>query len=294
MKTREGWIDTARRAEDLGYDTFLVPDHFWLDVAPVPALMTAAAATTSIRIGSHVFCNDLRSPAMLAKEVATLDMLSDGRFRFGLGCGYALDDYQQAGIAFDEPKVRIDRMKEALFIIKHYFTDEVVNFCGKYYTVTDLKGSATHVQRPHPPVYIGASGKRMLTIAGCEADIVGIGGGTTEATRQQLAWLREAAGERFDRLELATMVFVVKITDRQKEVVQHVADYFPPELKHLADCFHITPESALGDTRILIGSVDQIVETLLDRRERFGISYIQVAETHFEELAPIVARLAGR
>ena len=293
VKTREEWIATARRSEDLGYDTFLVSDHLWLDVAPVSALMVAAAATTSIRIGSHVFCNDFRSPVMLAKEVATLDMFSQGRFQFGLGCGVFQDDYRQASIAFDEPRVRIDRMKEALSIIKHYFTDEVVNFCGKYYSVTDLKGCACHVQKPYPPVYIGASGKRMLTIAGREADIVGIGGeGTTEVTRQQLAWLHEAAGERFDHLELATVVFVVKITDRPKEAAQEVADHFP--VPQIADHFNLTPEHALDNLQILIGSVDQIVETLLDRRERFGISYIVVDGTCLETFAPIVARLAGK
>lgn len=288
---REEWIARARLAEDLGYESFLLPDHLWLDIAPIPALMAIADATTSIRIGSHVFCNDFRSPVLLAKEVATLDIFSQGRFQFGLGCGYLPADYQQASIPLDEPKVRIDRFKEALFILKHYFTDEVVNFCGTHYHVTNLKGSATHVQKPYPPLYIGGHGKRMLTIAGREADIVGIGG-TTEVIRDQLTWVREGAGERFDRLELATVVFVVKVTGRRQEAAQDAVDHFP--VPQLADHVTLTAESVLDDTKFLIGTIDQMVETLLERRERFGISYIQVAETHLETLAPVVARLAGK
>lgn len=289
--TREEWIARARLAEDLGYETFLVPDHLWFDVAPVPVLMALADATTSIRIGSHVFCNDFRSPVMLAKEVATLDIFSQGRFQLGLGCGYFPDDYQQSGIPFDEPKVRVDRFKEALYILKHYFTAEVVNFCGTHYHVTNLKGCTTHVQKPYPPLYIGGRGKRLLTIAGREADIVGVSG-ATEVVRQKLAWVREGAGERFEDLELATIVFVVKITDRRKEAAQEVADHFP--VPQLADRLTLTPESALDNTQILIGTVDQIVETLLERRERLGISYIQIDEAHLEAFAPIVARLAGK
>jgi len=289
--TREEWIARARLAEDLGYETFLVPDHLWFDVAPVPVLMAVAEATTSIRIGSNVFCNDFRSPVMLAKEVATLDIFSGGRFQLGLGCGYLPDDYQQSSISFDEPKVRLDRFKEALYILKHYFTDEVVNFCGTHYHVTNLKGSTTHVQKPYPPLYIGGRGKRLLTIAGREASIVGVSG-ATEVVREKLAWVREGARERFEDLELATMVFVVKITERRKEAAQEIADHFP--IPQIANQFTLTPEDALDNTQILIGTVDQIVETLLERRERLGISYIQIIESHLEALAPIVARLSGK
>ncbi len=288
---REEWIARARLAEDLGYESFLLPDHLWLDIAPVPALMALAEATTSIRIGSHVFCNDFRSPVLLAKEVATLDIFSQWRFELGLGCGYLPADYQQASIPFDEPKVRVDRFKEAVHILKRYFTDEVVNFCGTHYHVANLKGSTTHIQKPYPSLCIGGSGKRMLTIAGREADIVDIGG-TTEVLQQQLAWVRKGAGERFNQLELATVVFVVKVTDRQREAAQDAANHFP--IPQLADRFTLTAESVLDDTKFLIGTLDQIAETLLERRERFGISYIQVAGTHLEVFAPVVERLAGK
>jgi probable F420-dependent oxidoreductase len=292
-KTSKEWISKVCLAEDLGYDSFLVPDHFWLDVAPITALMAAAAATTSIRIGSHVFGNDFRSPAVLAKEVATLDMFSEGRFQLGLGCGYDLRDYQQAGIAFDEPKVRVDRFKEALFIIKHYFTDDVVNFSGKYYTVTNLKGSVTHVQKPHPPIYIGGSGKRMFTIAGREADIVGVGGGTIRTVEERLNWLKEAAGPRIDHLELAVTIFLIGVTSNDWRKVPTLS--LPAHLQHILG---LGPEIAVEKAReridMLVGTEDQIVETLLDRRERLGISYIQVTGEHFEAFAPVVARLAGR
>ncbi|MBV9708541.1 MAG: TIGR03621 family F420-dependent LLM class oxidoreductase, partial [Chloroflexi bacterium] len=222
-----------------------------------------------------------------------LDMLSSGRFELGIGTGYLLDDYQQAGIAFEEPKVQVDRFSEALHIIKRYFTDEVVNFAGKYYNVTNLKGSLTHVQKPYPPIYMGSGGKRMLTIAGREADIISVGprnvsqglnltDSTAEPILQKLGWVREAAGERFDQLELGSMIFVMIITDHQMHAAQQVASKFG-----------ITPEQALDSLHILIGTVDQIIETLQIRRERYGISYVHAHDEHLETLAPIVSRLTG-
>jgi probable F420-dependent oxidoreductase len=292
VQTREELIGRARRAEALGYDTLLVPDHF-STLAPISTLMALADATTTIRIGSHVFGNDFRSPAMLAREVAALDQLSGGRFQLGLGCGYLQADYQQAGIPLEEPKVRVDRFQEALFIIKHYFTDEEVNFSGKYYSVTGLKGSTIHVQKPHPPIYIGGggNGKRMLKIAGREADIVGVSIGTTESVKERLSWLRDAAQERFEQLELATMVFSVVVTDQREAVAQRIASsqQSGPERRS----FSLTPEQVLDSLQFLIGSEDQIVETLLNRRERLGYSFIQVAGKYLEAFAPIVARLAG-
>jgi probable F420-dependent oxidoreductase len=293
VQTREELVSRARLAEKLGYDTLLVPDHF-SGMAPIAALMALADATTTIRIGSHVFGNDFRLPAMLAKEVATLDQLSGGRVQLGLGCGYMQEDYLQAGVPLDEPKARVNRFQEALYIIKHYFTDEVVNFSGKYYTATSLQGSTIHVQKPHPPIYIGGggNGKRMLGIAGREADIVGVSIGTRESVKERLDWLRAAAQERFEQLELATMVFSVAVTEQRQMVAQRIASsqQAGPERRS----FSLTPEQVLDSLQFLIGSEDQIVETLLDRRERLGYSYIQVAGKHLETFAPIVARLAGK
>lgn len=292
-KTREEWITKARRAEELGYHIFLVPDHFWVDVSPIPALMAAAMATQSIRIGSHVLANDFRNPAMLARDIATLDMLSGGRFQFGFGIGYLPADYQQGGVRYDSPLVRVDRFKEALHIIKQYFTEEVVNFSGRYYQVKNLKANGVHVQKPYPPLYMGSGRKRMLSLAACEADIVGFGpisdangpvwaDSTAEVAATKVEWVRAAAGARFESLELANAVFIVAVTDHQQAAAQNIAAKLG-----------ITPEQVLDSLQILVGTTDQIAETLLQRRERLGISYIQIGDAHLETLAPVLAKLAG-
>jgi len=230
---------------------------------------------------------------MLVREAATLDMLSEGRFQLGLGSGYLPADYQQAGISFDEPRVRVDRLQEAVQIIKGYFTEEAVNFSGRYYRVSNLKANGVHVQKPYPPLYIGGGGKRMLSLAAREADIVGFApksdaqglhwdDSTVEATIRKLTWVHEAAGNRFASLELATAVFIVVVTDHQWPVAQNMAQKLG-----------ITPAQVLDSLQILIGTVDQIAETLRQRRERLGISYIQIGDAHLETLAPVIQRLAG-
>jgi probable F420-dependent oxidoreductase len=293
-QSRNEWIAKARRAEELGYATFLVPDHIDKDIAPLVALTIAAEATTTIRVGSFVFDNDLRHPAILAKEVATLDMLSGGRFELGLGGGYLQTDYTQTGIPFDAPAVRISRFEEALHIIKKLFTEETVTFSGQYYTITDMRGIPRPVQRPHPPIYVGGGGKRVLSIAAQEADIVGfvprnsrtglnMKNATAQATLQKLEWVRATAGERFHQLELSSMVFLVIVSEDRSHTAQHVAGRFG-----------LSAEQVLTSPQMLIGTISQISEDLQARREQFGISYIEVLEENMEKFAPVVAHLAGK
>lgn len=295
-QSRTEWLDKARKAEDLGYATFLVPDHIEKDLAPIGALMAAAEATTSIRLGSFVFDNDLRHPAVLAKEVATLEMMSGGRFELGLGAGYLSSDYVQTGISFDAAGVRISRFEEALLLIKKLFEEiDPVTFSGHYYTITDMKGLPRPVQKPHLPIYIGGGGKRVLSIAAKEADIVGfvprntptgldMRTATAQATLQKVEWVRAAAGEdRFQQLELSAMVFLVIVTEDRVHVAQRVAGRFG-----------LSPEQVLGSPQMLIGNLSQISGDLQARRERYGISYIEVLEENMELFAPVVARLSGR
>ena len=157
------WTEFARRAEALGYATLLVPDHYLNPLTPVPALMAAAAVTTTLRVGCTVFANDFRHPALLAKEAATIDLLSGGRFEFGLGAGWLKDEYDQVGIPFDPPGVRVARMEEGLRVIKGLWGEEPVTFAGAYYTISGLEGTPKPVQRPHPPIYVGGGGKRLLS-----------------------------------------------------------------------------------------------------------------------------------
>ncbi len=292
-KSRQEWVTKAKRIEELGYTTLLTPDHLDLGIDPIVSLMTVAE-TTSLRIGSHVFCNDFRHPVLLARQVANLDLFSEGRFQFGLGCGYLAEEYAQIGLQLDAAGVRLERFAEALQLIKTYFRDEELNFSGRYYQVKGVKTNIKSVQKPHPPIYAGGGGKRALTIAAQEADIIGFVArnnahgldwttALSSTTHEKLAWVRQAAGERFSQLEFSATVFVVIVTDHPEQVAQQVG-------KRMG----ITAEQALDCLHILIGSVDQMAETLQKRRELLGISSIEVVESHIETFAPVVALLSGK
>ena len=294
IQSRTDWVAKARKVEDLGYDTLLVVDHLTTSLGPLVALTVAAEVTKNIKIGSFVFCNDFRHPAILAKELATLDLLSEGRFEFGLGAGYLPTDYHQSGLPLDTPGIRVSRFEESVHIIKKLFTEETVNFAGEYYKIHNLQGLPKPAQRPHPPFYIGGGGKRILTFAAQEADIVGIAhknsahgldlaNTTTEPTAEKVEWIRQAAGERFSSLELSVMVYQVVVTDNREQTAQQIGTRF-----------RLSKDQTLSSVQLLIGSVEQIAEALWIRRESFGISYIVVNEDQMDSLAPVVARLANK
>ena len=290
------WRATARTIEGLGYSSLFIPDHFEDQFGPLVALTVAAEATTTLRVGSLVFGNDYRHPVVLAKEVATLDLVSEGRVEFGLGAGWMSVDYQQAGMVEDPPKVRIDRMAESLAVLKSLWSDEVTSFAGEHYTVTGAVGSPKPVQRPHPPIIIGGGGRRVLGIAGREADIVGVNpslaaghiGTEVIATTapayydERVDWIREAAGDRFDALELQCLTFMVQIVPNRTEAVEQLAALLSQD-----------PDQVAGSPVAMIGTVEEITESLQQRRERWGFSYIVVHEAEMEAFAPVVAALAG-
>src|SRR5256714_11919134 len=227
-RSAEHWREIARRAEALGYDTLLMPDHISDQLAPIPALAAAASATTTLRIGSFVFDNDYRTPVMLAKEATTLDLLSDGRLEFGIGAGWNTRDYRQLGVPYDTPRVRVDRMEEAITLIKRLWTEEKVTHEGPNYHVRDAIVLPRPTQRPHPPVMIGGGGPRMLRIAAREAQIVAIAptlnpdGGprlrtiTVGSVAKRIATLRRSP--RFSELELNVIVFDAQVTDAARSL----------------------------------------------------------------------------
>jgi probable F420-dependent oxidoreductase len=302
-RSREALLDTARRAEDSGYSTFLIRDHFIEEpfghqLAPLTALAAVAGATNRLRVGSLVLSNDYRHPVMLAKEIATLDVLSSGRVELGLGAGFSKAEYESAGIPFDPPGVRVDRLEEAIHVLKGLFAAGPLTFAGKHYSVTRLGGFPKPVQRPHPPILIGAAGKRMLSIAAREADIIGFQTVSTTngvmsndpnvrlapVVAQKVEQVRQIAGDRFGRIELS-MVATVIIAERRR-----------PEAEQLArdrGWTGISSERVLEMPSVLIGSVDQIVEEMHARRDRYGFSYYVVLDHAMEKVAPLVARLAG-
>jgi probable F420-dependent oxidoreductase len=288
------WAERARRVEQLGYATLVVPDHFRDHLAPVPALTAAALATTRLRVGSLVFSNDFRHPAVLAKEAATIDVLSAGRFELGLGAGWLRAEYDQAGIPFEAPGTRVGRLEEAVTIIKGLLAGERMTFAGRHYTIADLEGRPTPVQRPHPPIAIGGGGRRMLTLAARQASIIGLvprarrdGSGldltdlSDAATREKLEWVRAAAGDRFDSLEIHALIQAVAVGPRRA-----AAD-------DLASRFKVARDVVLETVYVLLGTTQEICETLRERRARYGISYLTVFERDMEAFAPVVERLAG-
>jgi probable F420-dependent oxidoreductase len=280
----------------LGYSTLTVADHFDDQLAPVPALMAAADATTTLRIGALVLCTDFTHPVVIAKEAATIDVLSGGRFELGLGAGWMTTDYEQSGITFDSAGTRIERMGEALSVIDQLWSEAPCSFAGKHFVVTDLDGRPKPLQQPRPPVLIGGGGKRVLSFAARSADIVGLNvdlrrgvidanagpNATDDATAEKLAWIRSAAGPRFGDLELHVRVHLVVVTNDRWGMATA-----------LGPAFGMTPEQSLRSPHALAGSAEQIVDDLVERRERWGISYIGVGVDALHSLAPVVAKLAG-
>src|SRR5215471_14411552 len=300
--SKSRFIEQARKAEQLGYSILLVPDHLGDQFAPALGLAMAATATSRIRLGTFVYDNDFRHPVVLAKEAATLDVLSNGRFEFGLGAGWMRSEYEQCGIAFDEPRVRIERMAEALYIIKGLFAGGPLSFSGKYYTLTEMPGRPAPFQHPHPTILIGGSGKRMLSLAAREADIVGlspriqgdaveshmndtldISDALSSAVTQKVEWIRQAAGVRFDDLELNAIVLDVQITNDRRQAAEL-----------LANRYGVSCEQVLSTPHFLVGSVEQICEDLEKYRERYTISYFVVWEEFMEAFAPVVEQLTGK
>src|SRR4051794_18791104 len=240
-RTATEWAEQARAIEDLGYSTLFMPDHFVdAPLAPMVALSFAAAATTTLRIGMLVLGNDYKHPAVVAKEAATLDVLSDGRLEFGLGAGWMTADYEALGLPYDRAGVRIERLDEALQVVKGAWADGPFDFSGEHYTVTGYDAQPTPVQQPRPPILVGGGGQKVLHLAGREADIVGINpilhagviGAEAardtlgDSTARKIRWAREGAGDRFDELELQIRYFVAAVTDDARGLAEAMAPGF--------------------------------------------------------------------
>ena len=296
---RNHWVEQAKKIESLGYDIATMPDHFGDQLAPVPALQTILDSTTTLRASALVFDNDYKHPVVLAKELATMDVLSDGRVEIGLGAGWMISDYEQAGIQYDRPGVRIDRFVEGLHIIKSAMGEGPFSHEGEHYAITDYNGFPKPVQGPHPPVIIGGGGKRVLTIAAQQADIVGVNGSlhagvigpdaiatmTGEVITDKVALVAdvaEAAG-RLEHIEVNIRTFFVSVTDDRAGQVAGMAQMIGVE------------ESMIEESPFaLIGSPDHMIETIQARREQYGFSYVIVGPDELEAFAPVVAALAGK
>jgi probable F420-dependent oxidoreductase len=274
-----------------------MPDHFGDQLAPVPALQAAADATSTLRVGALVWDNDYKHPVVLAKELATIDLLSEGRLEIGLGAGWMVSDYEQSGIPYDRAGVRVDRFVEGLSILKAAFGEGPVNHAGTHYTVSGYNGLPKPVQKPYPPILIGGGGRRVLGIAAREADIVGINGTmesgvidpavlrsmTAGSVEEKAQIVLDAAGPRLADIEMNVRAFLVSVTDDRKAGMERIAQ-----------AVGFTTDEIAESPFALIGPPSKLAEDLLARRERWGFSYVIVGAADVEAFAPVIALLHGR
>ena len=303
-----GWRTQAQRAEALGFAVFSVADHVIgpgpaltatghpvQTVAAIPAMAVAAEATSTLRIASRVLCTDYRNPVMLAKELATLDFFSAGRLEIGLGAGWLENEYTAIGVPFAKPRVRLDRLEETVELLRACFADGEIDHVGEHVHASGFEAVPKPIQRPSPPLMIGGGSPRVLGIAGRVADIVslnfdnssgrlgaaGVGSSTADLTERKVSWVKAAAGDRFSTIELEIGAYFTVVTDDVCTASK------------VAASFGMSAEEFALHPHALIGTVDSICDQLVERRERFGISYVTFGSSVMEAVAPVVARLAG-
>lgn len=298
--TRQDLVDTARKAESLGYSIGLIADHYVPMLSPLVALQCVADATERLRVGTFVIANDYRHPVELAKQFATLDLLSGGRAEVGIGSGYAQNEYDSIGLRFDPAGTRIERLGEAVQIIRRALDGEKVAFDGKHYQVKEYEPFPRPVQQ-HVPIFVGGGGRKVLSIAARHADIVGFaasgagfGGdalrsGTWAATVEKIGWIRAAAGDRFESLELNSYssLWPHLITDEPLKLARERIELLRQHLPEVS----ITAEDLLESPHVFVGSVDFLIDKFRRMRAELGISYFMFYEP--DSLAPVVERLAG-
>lgn len=284
-RSGEEWAEKARRIESMGYATLLTPDGLKYTIAPIPALTAAAMATRTLRVGTYILANDYRNPVLLAKEAATVDVLSGGRFELGIGVGRpaAAEDMHMLGIPFDTGGVRVARLAESLALLKALLSGQAATATGRRYAAVNAEISPRPVQQPRLPILVAGSQRKLLEVAAREADIIAIGIPPTESesgVAERIGWIREAAGPRFDHVELNLNLMAVG---------QQVPHYIEYQMGLTAESL-----ARAGAVAALTGTTDEMVETLQRRCESLGISYIVVSDELMEALAPVVERLAGR
>jgi probable F420-dependent oxidoreductase len=304
------WRELARKAEASGFSSFHLADHIIgpgpaltatghpvQTVAAIPAMAVAAEATSTIKVGCRVLCVDYRNPVMLAKEVATLDFFSEGRLELGLGAGWLQGEYEAIGVPFDRAGVRIDRFEEVIALLRASFAEGELNIDTPHVHAVGFDAVPKPFTKSGPPIMIGGGAKRILTIAGREADIVslnfnnssgklgaaGIGSSTAELTDQKIQWIKDGAGARFDQIEIEIAAYFTIVTPDGEGT-----------RAKMAPMFGMTPEVFAEHPNALIGSVDEICDRIVERRERFGISYVSFGASVIDSVIPVVERLAGK
>src|SRR6266567_1997109 len=291
-----GWLDRARAAESLGYSVVTVPDHLFDQMSPMPALGAIAAATTTIRLATMVLANDFRNPVLTAREAATVDVLSGGRLELGLGAGWTRSDYRQLGLTYEAPPIRIERLEEAIGIITELWRGGRVTHSGTHYRIEEAGCEPLPLQKPRPPLVIGGGARKILNLAGRHANLVNIHDNlivilvvqpppaavTLSDVDKKIAWVLEGAGERFASIELSARILLAEVTDHPERTA---TDFGSKR--------GLSATEVLASPHLLLGSVERIVEALLERRQRFGFSHYVWNDSAMETLAPVVSRLSG-
>jgi probable F420-dependent oxidoreductase len=296
MEPFEGrsWAQSAQALERLGYSTLFAPDHLDEGYGPITAMATAAAATTTLRVATAVFAADFRHPAFLARELASIDQLSQGRLEVGLGAGYQINDYRGSGIPMDPPKVRVDRLIEHVAVLRGLFGEGAFSYEGQHYKLTELNGTPSPYRPSGPPILVGGGGRRLLRFAARHADIVGVNpalpssdardqaalDSTAERMDEKFEWIRDSAGDRFDALIFHAWLKVAHVTDDAEKVVAP-----------LARALGGSVEDVLASPVVLVGTVDEILARLRERRDRWGYTYYTIQQPVTAEFAAVVARL---
>ncbi len=289
------WIESAQEIEQLGYSTVFFPDHFDEGPGPIAAMAAVAAATSTLNVGALVFDCDFRHPAVLARELATIDVISGGRLEVGLGAGWKALDYERSGIAMDRPGVRVSRLQEHCAVLKGLWSDGPFSFAGEHYRITELDGTPKPVRPGGPPILVGGGGPRLLRWAGATADIVGVNASIhsgeidaaaaadalAERIDEKVVWLREGAGSRIDDIEINAWLAAAELTS-DPATIEAIASLFGTDTAELQ-------QSPLG----LVGPAGAVAERLYERRERWGYSYHVIPGDKARDFAPLVAQLTG-
>ncbi len=284
------WAEHARRLEGQGFSTLLVADHYVNAMSCTPLMMAAAAATTTLRIGSFVLNNDFRHPAMLAKEIATIDVLSDGRVELALGAGWLKAEYDQVGLPFDSGPVRADRFEEAVELLQKVFKGGRVDHQGEYYALTGYEAQPVPVQQPLP-LLIGGGGPRMIRLAAERAQIVGfVPPALPDGGLDPEGFAESVFDEKIDRLEAAIRDSGRDDGGPERNILAFAVARGPEAV----DPDWLRPDLVDSSPYALLGDTAQMVETLQQRRERWGLSYLVCFAQDAELLAPVVAELADR
>lgn len=301
-------LDSARAAESLGYSTYGLADHFVRPLAPLIAGQAVADATSTLRITQTVLAQDFRHPAVLAKELATLDVLSEGRLQVGLGAGWLQQEYDDASIRFESAPVRIQRLEETAVILKGLFSGEPFSFSGEHYTINEMTGVPAPVQRPGPPIMIGGGGRKLLAAAARHAEIVQLmpsnpGGRSlldesqfsAAAIEEKIGWIRDAAGPRFAEIELSAQLLECAVTENPEEHLSDFTERVAVVTERMGGArVELDPSELYRSPIVAVGPLDEVCQKLVDTRSRYGLSYLSApVEAPPDVLAPVIAELAG-